>query len=162
MRVVERGEQLDVAREQHPVPEDVARHVSDPHDREVVLLNIGAELAEVTLDRLPCAPRSDSHLLVVVALRASGGERVVQPESVLLGDLVGDVRELRGPLVRGDDQVGVVSVVANHSVGVDDVVSDDVVGHVQQPGEKHAEARDGFLSQRLSALRGTLEDEPAL
>ena len=51
-----------------------------------VRLDVGPELAEVALDRLPRAARRDAHLLVVVARRAAGGERVAEPEAVLGGD----------------------------------------------------------------------------
>ncbi len=37
----------------------------------------------MALDRFPCAPRGDPHLLVVVAARAAGGERVAKPEPVV-------------------------------------------------------------------------------
>ena len=65
------------------------------------------------LHRLPRAARGDAHRLVVVARRAAGGERVAEPEAVLDRDLVGDVGEGRGALVGGDDEVGVVAVVAH-------------------------------------------------
>ena len=74
VRVVERGDQLDVAREQHPVAEHVARHVADPDDGEVGRLDVGAELAEVALDRLPRAARGDPH-------RACGRSPCEPPEA---------------------------------------------------------------------------------
>ena len=70
------------------------------------------QLAEVLRDALPGAARGDAHLLVVVAVRAAGGEGVAEPEAVLGGDLVGDVGERRRALVGGDDQVGIGVVVA--------------------------------------------------
>ena len=114
-------------------------------------LDVGAELAEVALDRLPRAARGDPHLLVVVAVGAAGGERVAEPEAVLGGDLVGDVRERRGALVGGDDEVRVVVVVADDALGRDDLAADDVVGHVEQAAEERAVARDRLSRQRLAA-----------
>ena len=55
------------------------------------------------------APRAgDAHLLVVVAGRAAGRERVTQPEAVRLGYGVGGVGEGRRALVGGHHQVGIV------------------------------------------------------
>ena len=150
MQVVERRDQPDVAREQHPVAEHVARHVADPDDREVGLLHVGAELAEVALDRLPRAAGGDAHRLVVVALRAARRERVAQPEVVGGRHLVGDVRERRRALVRRHDQVGVVLVVAHDAVGRHDVAADDVVGDVEHARQEHPVAGDPLLQQRLA------------
>ena len=69
--VVERADQPDVAGEQHAVAEDVAGHVANSDDGEVGGLDVGPELAEVALDRLPGAAGGDRHLLVVVAGRAA-------------------------------------------------------------------------------------------
>ncbi len=81
--MVERGDQLDLAREQHAVAEDVARHVADADNGERSRVDVAAELAEVPLDALPGAARSDAERLVVVALRAAGRECVAEPEAVL-------------------------------------------------------------------------------
>lgn len=53
--VVEGGDQTDVLGEQHAVAEDVAGHVADADDREVLGLGVVAQLAEVPLDGLPRA-----------------------------------------------------------------------------------------------------------
>ena len=119
--VVEGGDQADVLREQHAVAEHVARHVADADDREVLALGVVAELAEVPLDGLPGAAGGDAHALVVVAGGAAGGEGVAEPEAVADGHVVGDVRERRGALVRGDHEVGVVLVVADHVGRRDDL-----------------------------------------
>ena len=111
--VVERADQLDVTGEQHAVAEHVAGHVANPDNSEVGGLDVGPQLAEVALDRLPGAARRDRHLLVVVAGGAAGGERVAEPEAVLDRDCVRDVREGRRALVGGDDEVRVVLVMAN-------------------------------------------------
>ena len=69
-----------------PVAEHVARHVADADHRERRRLDVDVHLAEVPLHRLPGAARRDPHLLVVVAVRAAGGEGVAEPEAVRLGD----------------------------------------------------------------------------
>ena len=162
--VVERGDQLEVARQQHPVAEHVAGHVADPDRGEVGLLDVTRELAEVALDRLPGAAGGDPHRLVVVSLRAAGGERVAEPEPVGLRDLVGDVREAGRALVGGDDQVRVVIVVADHAVGRHHLAGDDVVGHVKQSRQEQPVARDPLLGQLLATAAGrrALDHEPAL
>ena len=81
--VVEGRDQPDVLGEQHAVAEDVAGHVADADDGEVLGLGVHAELAEVPLDRLPRALGGDAHRLVVVADRAAGGEGVAEPEAVV-------------------------------------------------------------------------------
>ena len=140
--------------EQHAVAEDVARHVADAGDGEVLGLDVTAELAEVTLDRLPRSACGYAHLLVVVSARPARGERVAQPEPVVARDRVGDVREGRRALVGGDDQVGVVVVVA-HDVGRrDDLAVDDVVGHIEQAADEGAIAGHDLLEQRLAIARG--------
>ena len=107
--VVVGADEADAVRQQHPVAEHVAGHVADPDDRERVARRVDLELAQVALDRLPGAARGDAELLVVIAARAARGERVPEPEAVLLGDPVGGVGERRGALVGGDDEVGVVA-----------------------------------------------------
>ena len=115
--MVERRDQSNVLGQQHAVAEHVAAHVADSDHREVLGLGVDTHLAEVPLDRFPRALGGDAHRLVVVAHRAAGGEGVTQPEPVGLGDVVGDVGEGGGALVRGDDEVGVVAVPADYAVG---------------------------------------------
>ena len=91
--VVVGGDEPELVAEQHPVAEHVARHVADPDDGELVHRRVHVHLVEVALDRLPRAARGDAELLVVVAGRAAGGERVVEPEAVLARDAVGDVAD---------------------------------------------------------------------
>src|SRR6202012_6175650 len=92
---------------------------------------------EVVLDRFPGAARGDAHLLVVVAHRATGGERVAQPVPVPGGDLVGHVGEGGGALVRRDHQVRVVPVVADHLPGRGDPLALQVVGDVQHGADEN-------------------------
>ena len=149
-------------REQHPVAEHVAGHVPDADDREVLGLDVLAELAEVALHRLPGAARGDAHLLVVVAGRAARGERVAEPEALLERDPVRDVREGGGALVRGHHQVGVVAVVA-HDAGVrHDLAAVDVVRQVEQPADERLVAGHDLLGQVLALGRRLLHHEAAL
>ena len=134
--MVEGGHQLDVLGEQHPVTEHVAGHVADADHGEVLGLGVDPHVPEVPLHRLPGAPGGDAHLLVVVAGGAAGGERVGQPEAVRHRDLVGDVGEGGGALVRRDHQVRVVAVVPDHLARRHDLPTDQVVGHVEQGGDE--------------------------
>jgi hypothetical protein len=158
--VVIGGDEPDLVREQHPVAEHVARHVADPDDGELVHGRVHAELVEVALDRLPRAARGDAELLVVVAGRAAGRERVVEPEAVLPRDPVGRVRQRRGALVGGDHQVGVDLVVDAHLRRVHHLAVDQVVGDVEQRAHVgHVLALD--LGQQLRPLAGQAPDEEA-
>ncbi len=163
--VVEGGDELDVAREQHAVAEDVTGHVADADAGEVLLLAVHAHLAEVPLDRLPGAACGDAHRLVVVADRAAGGEGVAQPEAVVLGDLVGDVGEGRGALVRGHHEVGVVAVVPDDVGGGHGLAVDEVVGDVEQAADEGAVAGAALLHPGLAVGGGVgqlLGEEAAL
>ena len=64
------------------------------------------------------------NLLVVVAGRAAGRERIAEPEAAFGRDLVRDVGERRRALVGRDHEVRIVAVVADDSVGGGD---DDAV-----------------------------------
>ena len=134
--VVERGHQPDVLGQQHPVAEDVAGHVADADDGEVLLLDVDVELAEVPGHRLPGAAGGDAHRLVVVADRPTGGERVTEPEAALERDGVGQVGEGRRPLVGRDDEVGVVAVVPDDPLRRHDRAVDQVVGQRQQGADE--------------------------
>ena len=95
-------------------------------------------------DRDPDTASRDTHRLVVVPGRPTGRERVAQPVAVLGRHRVGEVRERRGALVRCDDHVRIVLVMA-HDVGRgDDAVRDAVVSQVEQRGDEHAVARNPF------------------
>ncbi|MDQ1092969.1 hypothetical protein QE400_002382 [Xanthomonas sacchari] len=164
MTVVERGQQADVARQQHAVAEHVAGHVADAHAGEVLVLAVAAQRAEVALDRLPGAARGDAHALVVVADRAAGGERVAEPEAMGQRQAVGDVGERGGALVGGDHQVRVVLVVAHHLRRRHDLAADDVVGDVQQALDEQLVAGDALGQHRVAvaADRRALAEEAAL
>ena len=162
--MVERAQELDVARQQHAVAEHVTRHVADPDHREIGCMSVEAQLAEVALDRLPGAAGGDAHPLVVVPLRAAGGERVTEPEAVVGGDAVGDIGERGRSLVGGDDEVRVVLVVADHLRRRNDLAADDVVCQIEQAAQKRPITGDDLLLERLAATlhRWALDHEAAL
>ncbi len=117
--------------QQHAVAEHIAAHVADAHGREVFVLGIQAELPEMALDGFPGALGGDAHLLVVITVRAAGSECVAEPESVLGGDRVGDIRERGRALVSSNDQIGVVIVVANDITGRHQILALEIVGDVE-------------------------------
>ena len=157
MTVVERGDEAQLPRPQHPVAEHVARHVADADGGQRIAVGVLAEHAGVAAHALPRAARRDAHRLVVVAGAAAGGERVAEPEAVLGGDLVGDVAERRRALVGGDDEVGVVAVVDDRVRRVDDLRStaargrDEVVGEVEQAADERPVALDDLGAQLVRA-----------
>ena len=153
MPVVEGSDHLQVTRPEHPVAEHVARHVADPDDGELGGVGVDAEIAEVPLHRLPRAARGDAHLLVVVARRAARRERIAEPEAVLLRQPVRDVRELRRPLVGGDDDVRVVAVVAHDVRRRNDLTGDDRVGDVEQAAHERAVTGDDLRLLLLAVCR---------
>jgi hypothetical protein len=131
--MIERRDETNVLAAQHTVAEDVTTHVSDPHRGEVVVLGIDAEFPEVPLDTLPGALRRDTHGFVVVADRSAGCEGVAEPKSVLRGNVVRDVGKLCSALVRGDNKISVVPVVANDPSRRDNgaALFVDVVGQIE-------------------------------
>ncbi len=162
--VIESGEELHVTRQQEAVAEDVARHVADAGDREVLVLDVAAHLVEVALHRLPGAARRDAHLLVVVAGRPARGEPVAEPEAVLGRDLVGEIGEGRGALVGGHHQIRIVVVVTHHVGRRHHRRAHDVVGEIEQAADEGAVALDhlGLPGVAIVAGRQPLGDEAAL
>ncbi len=157
--------------QQHAVAEDVAAHVADADHGEVLGLGVDVHLPEVSLDGLPRALGGDAHGLVVVADRAAGRERVAQPEAVGLGDVVGDVGERGGALVRRHHQVGVVPVATDDFRWRVDLSGRvvDVVGDVEQAGDEQLIAGDALGAGGVPVGRGVpggqrwpLDDESAL
>ena len=140
--VVEGGHQQGLLGAEQAVAEDVTGHVADADAGELLGLAVDAALAEVPLHRDPRAAGGDAHRLVVVADRAAAGERVAEPEPVVLGDAVGDVGERRRALVGRDHQVGVVAVVAYDVARRHGRAVDEVVGDVEQAGDEGRVAGD--------------------
>ena len=163
--VVEGGHDAQVLGEQHAVAEHVAGHVADADDGDLVGRDVAAELAEVPAHRLPGAARGDAHGLVVVADRPARGERVAEPEPVVLRDAVRDVGERRGALVGGDDEVGVVGVVAHDPLGGAGGrgrgVPLPVVDEVEQAGDEHAVAGDALGALGVAVGRRRRRSRPA-
>ena len=163
--VVERREQPDVPRQQHAVAEHVAGHVADADHGEVLCLRVMPERAEVALHRLPRAARGDAHLLVVVAGRAAGGERVAEPEAVFLRDRRSRCRRTsRCPCRRRRRDTGRRRRGARTFGGGTTSPSTQVVGDIEQAAQERLVARDAFLHQCLavSARRRALQHEAAL
>ncbi len=163
MPVVEGADELYAPAQEHPVAEDVAGHVPDARDGKVLALDVGAQLPEVPLHRLPRAAGGDRHRLVVVARGAARSEGVAEPETVLLRDAVGDVGERGRSFVGGHHQVRVILIVTHHPLWRLQAVG-EVVGQVQQAADKRFVAGHHLVHHRLtvSAGRGTLDDETAL
>ena len=162
--MVERGDELDVAREQHAVAENVTRHVADAGDGEVGRLCVDAHFAEMPLDRFPGAPCGDAHRLVIVAGRAAGGEGIAQPEAVFLADRVGVIGEGRRALVCGDVQIRIVGVVTLYVGRRNDLIADAVVGEIEEAAQivlvaGHALPEVGLA---VGGRRRALEHEAAL
>ena len=160
--VVEGRHQLDRARQQHPVAEDVARHVADPGDRDRLRLHVDPEVAEVVPHALPRPAGGDAHLLVVVARAAARGERVAEPEAVLRRHAVGGVGEVRGALVGRHHQVRVVAVEAHDLGRVQHLAVRAVVRHVEQAGHELPVAVDQVLVERRPRRNVALQHEAAL
>ena len=112
----------------------------------------------------PGALGGNPHALVVVAGGAARGEGVAKPETVLGGDAVGDVGEGRRALVRGDHQVGIVLVVADHVGRRHHFAFLEVVGDVEQAGNEDPVAGDrlGLDLVAATAKRQAARDEAAL
>ena len=161
VQMVERGDQLDMRRQQHAVAKHVARHIADADDAEIVALGVESHFAEMALDRFPRAARGDAHFLVVVAGRAAAGEGVAQPEAIVLGDAVGDIGEGRGALVGGDHEIGIVAIVAHYVGGRHDIGAGEIVGDIEHAGDQCLVAGDAFGEKRVAIARGGMLDHEA-
>ena len=151
MPVIEGRNQTDVFREQHAVAEDVAAHIADTGDGEVLGLGIDAHLSEMPPDRFPRPLGRDAHHFVVVAHRTTRCECVTQPESVRVRHLVGDIGERGGALIRGDDEVGVIAVPTHHIRRCHHLAAGpiDVVGDVEQAGDEQSVTLHAFVAERI-------------
>ena len=124
------------------------------------VVDVDAELAEVALDRLPGAARRDPELLVVVARRAAGCERVAEPEAVRRRDRVRGVGQRRGALVGRDDEVRVVAVEDPDAVGRDDLAVDEVVGDVEHARHSVVYCRTSSSASPAGRAGGCLSTKP--
>jgi hypothetical protein len=118
----------------------------------------------MTFDRLPGTSGGDPHFLVVVTDRAAGSKGVAEPETVLDGDAVGDIRKGRRALVGSDDQVRVVAVTTPHAGRRLDLAIDQVVGQIEQAANEGRIAGDslGLKGFPVSRRWQALADEAAL
>ena len=148
--MIERRDEPDVPRKQHAVAEHVARHVADPCNGEIRRLRVDSHFTEMPLRRLPGTARGDAHRLVVVAHRAAGRERIAQPEAVLHADRVCVVGKRRRPLVRGNNEVRIVGIVALDLRRRHNGLADTVVREVEQPAQIILITGDPFLHERLA------------
>ena len=161
--MVEGGDQPDLLRKQHAVAENVARHVADTDDGEGLALDVAVHFAEMALDRFPGAARRNADLLVIVAGRAAGGEGVVEPEMVRLADRVRRVGEGRRALVGGDDEIGIVAVMAHDILRRRHLRAMQIVGNGKQArNEIDVGVPAGFEDRITVAGREALGIEAAL
>src|SRR5262249_5328149 len=158
--VIERGDELDVAREQHPVAEDVARHIAYAGHGEIGGLCVDAHLAEVAFDRFPRAARLESYRVVIVAGGAARREGVVQPEVIFPADRIGVIGEGGRTLVGGDDQVRIVLIVAPYHRRRRYPALYEVVRQIQQSAQIVLITFHAFFQVRLAVggRRGALGD----
>ncbi len=113
----------------------------------------------------PGPPGRDAHGLVVVAPRPTGREGVPEPELVLIGDGVGQVREGGRPPVGRDHQVRVRPIPGHHPARMDHLPGDQIVGDVEQGPNERLVGRLNVLGGVLHHLRreaGPAADETAL
>src|SRR5689334_3982601 len=111
--MIERGNESRFRRQEHAVAKDVSRHVTHANTGERLALNVSSHFAKVPLYRFPSAFCGNAHFLVVVTVTSARCESVAKPEAAPLGDLIGVIRKCCRSLVRGNDKVGIVSIVAN-------------------------------------------------
>src|SRR5438067_12742517 len=124
----------------------------------------------MALDQFPGAARGDAHLFVVVTGRAPRRERVAEPEPAFRGDLVSKIGEGRGALIGGDDEIGIVAVVA-HDIGRrhDGVPStivrglgNDIIRNVEQTADQHLIALDALGGELIARGGWSLYDKATL
>ena len=139
--MVEGGDQAGFLGAHQAVAENIAGHIANTHGGEFFALAVVTEFGKVTFDGFPGAASGNAHRLVVVANRATGCERIAQPEPILGADRVCGIRECGSPLIGGNHQVVVVTVASNYALGADygfgAVGSNgEVIGHIQQGADK--------------------------
>ncbi len=122
-------------RQQQPVAEHIARHVTNAGHADGLGLHVGAQFAEMPLYRNPCALGGDGHRLVVIAIAAARREGIAQPEALALGNAIGGVGKGCGALVGGDHQIRVGRIMAHHAGW-----RQDGAGHIQIVGDRQQRA----------------------
>src|SRR5690606_25121481 len=144
MQVVERSHQLQFLREQQTIAEHIASHVTNTDDRDRVFLHVDTTLTEMTLHTHPGTLGGNAHAFVVIASRTTRGKGIAQPEAILAGNAIGNVRESRGALVGGHHQIGIVSIMAYHALWLDNLSLAQVIGDIQQTADEQPVAGNRF------------------
>ena len=134
---------------EHAITKHVAGHVANTDRRDLILLNVDALLAEVTLDRHPATPGRDAHLFVVVTGTAARGERITEPEAIISGNAVGNIRKRCCTFVSSHHQVAVTVVVHHHGIRMHDITIHQIIGHIEQTADKRLVAADRLLKNPL-------------
>ena len=106
---------------EHAITKHVTGHVANTDRRDLILLNVDALLPEVTLHGHPATPSRDAHLFVVITGTAARGKGITEPEAVIRGNTVGNIRKRCRPLVRSHHQVAVTVVIHHHGIRVHDL-----------------------------------------
>src|SRR3546814_343297 len=132
-------DQTRLLRAQHAVAEHVAAHVADADRSEWLNLNIRAQFTKVALHALPGAARGDAHFLVVVAGAATGRKCITKPETIFVGNPIGDVGKRGRAFIGRDHQIRII-VVETHDISRrHDVIADAVVGDIEQTAQRSEE-----------------------
>ncbi len=93
----------------------------------------------MTLDGFPCPAGRDCHLLMIITGRTAGGERIAEPEIILVGrNTIGDVGEGGRTLVGRDDQIGILAIPDDYLVRMHNDIVMNVVGNVEKAANESA------------------------
>ena len=87
---------------------------------------------------------------MVVADRAAGSEGIAEPEAVVNGNTVGNVREGCCALVGSNDEVGIVPVAAADILWRNDLAVDEIVGEIEETANQCRVAGDAFALEGLT------------
>ena len=144
---------MNLVRQQHAVAKHIAAHIANAHHGERLGLNVLILFPEVTFHAFPGAAGGNPHLLMVVTGTATGRKSIAQPETVFVGQAIGDIRESRGALVRRHHQVGVIAVMSHHLFRRHDRVAFAIVGDIQQASDELLVACDSLLLPCFAVTR---------
>jgi hypothetical protein len=155
--MIERRDQPNRARLQHPVAEHITGHVADADDRDRVVLGVDTEFREVPARGQPGAASGDAHRFVVIASGAARCEGVAQPEIVFGSNRIREIGETCRALVGRHHQVRVGVVVADRVGGAHGYAVDEIVGDVQQAADERGVAvgrRDAVAEHERTLCSG--------
>ena len=91
MQMVKGDLQADMLTEDHAIAKDVAAHISDPNNTEILGLGIVTKFPEMALNRFPTAFSRNAHLFMVIASRPARCKGVPQPETIVLRYRIGKI-----------------------------------------------------------------------